>query len=139
MKIKIIYIKISFIYIKISLYENILIHIKKYVKVLILIYNIIYMITTTTKWEDLSPEEIVDNYIRIKNLERERNKLSYEKLKENRTKYFNRLNENLAYQLERIEKIKSDEEKLKEFKERRKEINKRAYERRKLLNQKQSE
>ena len=89
------------------------------------------MTTTTTKWEDLSPDDIINNYIRIKELERKRNKASYEKLKENKTKYYDRLNENLAYQLERIENIKSDEDKLKEFKEKRKQINKRAYQKRK--------
>ena len=89
------------------------------------------MTTTTTKWEDLSADEIINNYIRIKELERKRNKASYEKLKENKTKYYDRLNENLAYQLERIENIKSDEDKLKEFKEKRKQINKRAYQKRK--------
>ena len=80
--------------------------------------------TTTTKWEDLSPECIVENYIRLKTLERERNKKSYVKLKDNKAKYFDRLNENLAYQIERIENIKSDEEKLQEYKEKRKIINK---------------
>jgi uncharacterized damage-inducible protein DinB len=92
--------------------------------------------TNTTKWEDLSPECIVENYIRLKTLERERNKKSYEKLKENKAKYFNRLNENLAYQLERVETFKSDEQRLQEFKTRRKDINKRAYEKRKLLKSK---
>jgi small-conductance mechanosensitive channel len=91
------------------------------------------MTTTTTKWEDLSPNDIINNYIRLKELERERNKKSYVKLKENKEKYFDRLNENLAYQLERVETIKSDEQKLQEFKERRKQINKRAYEKKKLL------
>ena len=89
------------------------------------------MTTTTTKWEDLSPDDIINNYIRIKELERKRNKASYDKLKENKTKYYERLNENLAYQLERIENIKSDEDKLNEFKEKRKQINKRAYQKRK--------
>ena len=42
--------------------------------------------THTTKWEDLEPEQIVENYIRLKNLERERNKASYEKLKLNKEK-----------------------------------------------------
>jgi small-conductance mechanosensitive channel len=92
--------------------------------------------TNTTEWEDLSPECIVENYIRLKSLERERNKKSYEKLKENKDKYFNRLNENLAYQLERVETFKSDEQRLQEFKTRRKDINKRAYEKRKLLKSK---
>ena len=90
-------------------------------------------ITTTTKYEDLQLEDIITNYIRLKEKERERNKKSYEKLKNNKDKYFDRLNENLAYQLDRLESIKSDEEKLKEFKIKRKEINKRSYERRKLL------
>ena len=94
------------------------------------------MTKTTTKWEDLSPSDIISNYIRLKTLERERNKKSYVKLKENKEKYFDRLNENLAYQLERVETIKSDEQKLQEFKERRKQINKRAYEKTKLLKSK---
>jgi hypothetical protein len=71
-------------------------------------------ITTTTKYEDLDIDEIVNNYIRLTLCERMRCKKSYEKLKENREEYFDRLNENLAYQLNRIETIKSDEQKLKE-------------------------
>ena len=90
-------------------------------------------ITTTSKWEDLPVEDIINNYIRLKELERERNKKSYVKLKENKEKYFDRLNENLAYQLERVETIKSDEQKLQEYKEKRKIINKKSYEKRKLL------
>ena len=97
------------------------------------------MTTTTTKWEDLSPDDIINNYIRIKELERKRNKASYEKLKENKTKYYDRLNENLAYQLERIENIKSDEDKLKEFKEKRKQINKLAYQKRKQQQEQQEQ
>ena len=96
-------------------------------------------ITTTTKWEDLDVDEIVNNYIRLKEKERERCKKSYEKLKENRVKYFERLNDNLAYQLIRIENIKSDEQKLHEYKEKRKEINKKAYDKRKLFKLQQSE
>jgi hypothetical protein len=94
-------------------------------------------ITTTTKGEDLSPECIVENYIRLKILERERNKKSYEKLKNNKDKYFDRLNSNLEYQLNRIDDIKSDEEKLKQHKERRKKINKKAYLKRKQQQQQQ--
>ena len=90
-------------------------------------------IKTTPKYEDLPLEDMITNYIRLKEKERERNKKSYEKLKNNKDKYFDRLNENLAYQLDLLESIKSDEEKLKEFKIKRKEINKRSYERRKLL------
>ena len=89
---------------------------------------------TTTKWENLEPEQIVENYIRLKNLERERNKKSYENLKLNKEKYFERLNKNYINQIDYIEEQKANEQKLKEFKQRRKEINKRAYEKRKLLN-----
>ena len=82
--------------------------------------------TTTRKWEDLDVDEIVNNYIKLKEKERERCKKSYEKLKENRVKYFERLNDNLAYQIERVENIKYDEQKLQEYKEKRKEINKKS-------------
>ena len=90
--------------------------------------------THTKKWEDLEPEKIVENYIRLKNLERERNKKSYENLKLNKEKYFERLNKNYINQIDYIEEQKANEQKIKEFKQRRKEINKRAYEKRKLLN-----
>ena len=95
-------------------------------------------ITTTTKYEDLPLEDIINNYIRLKEKERERNKRSYEKLKNNKDKYFDRLNNNLEYQLNRIDDIKSDEDKLKQHKERRKEINKKAYNKRKQQQQQQS-
>ena len=95
-------------------------------------------ITTTTKYEDLPLEDIINNYIRLKEKERERNKRSYEKMKNNKDKYFDRLNSNLEYQLNRIDDIKSDEEKLKQYKERRKEINKKAYLKRKQQQQQQS-
>ena len=91
--------------------------------------------THTTKWEDLEPEKIVENYIRLKELERERNKKSYEKLKLNKDKYYQRLNKNYINQVNYIEDNKADEQKLKEFKERRKSINKKAYEKRKQLQQ----
>ena len=91
--------------------------------------------TTTTKYEDLPLEDIINNYIRLKEKERERNKRSYEKLKNNKDKYFDRLNSNLEYQLNRIDDIKSDEQKLQEYKTKRKKINKKAYVKRKLLQQ----
>ena len=94
--------------------------------------------TTTMKYEDLPLEDIINNYIRLKDKERERNKRSYEKLKNNKDKYFDRLNNNLEYQLNRIDDIKSDEDKLKQHKERRKEINKKAYNKRKQQQQQQS-
>ena len=91
--------------------------------------------THTTKWENLEPEQIVENYIRLKELERERNKRSYENLKLNKDKYYQRLNNNYIHQINYIEGQKLNEQKLKEFKERRKIINKKAYEKRKQLQQ----
>ena len=90
---------------------------------------------TTTKWENLEPEQIVENYIRLKELERERNKRSYENLKLNKDKYYQRLNNNYIHQINYIEEQKLNEQKLNEFKERRKIINKKAYEKRKQLQQ----
>ena len=49
-------------------------------------------ITHTEKWENMEPEKILENYIRLKNLERERNKKSYENLKNNQDKYNDGLN-----------------------------------------------
>jgi hypothetical protein len=88
--------------------------------------------THTKKWEDLEVEKIVENYIRLKNLERERNKRSYENLKLNPQKYNERLNKNYIHQIDYIEEQKANEQKLKDFKERRKEINKKSYQKRKL-------
>lgn len=93
------------------------------------------MTTHTPKWEDLPIDNIVENYIRLKQNERERNKRSYEKLKLNQEKYYSRLNNNYMHQIDYIENIKNDEQKEKEFKQRRKEINKRAYQKRKQLQQ----
>ena len=86
----------------------------------------------TTKWEDLPVEKIVENYIRLKEIERERNKRSYENLKLNKDKYYQRLNNNHIHQINYIEEQKNNEIKLQEYKQRRKEINKRAYQKRKL-------
>jgi hypothetical protein len=91
--------------------------------------------THTPKWEDLPIDNIVENYIRLKQNERERNKRSYEKLKLNQEKYYSRLNNSYMHQIDYIENIKNDEQKEKEFKQRRKEINKRAYLKRKQLQQ----
>ena len=92
-------------------------------------------ITHTTKWEDMEPEQILENYIRLKNLERERNKKSYENLKNNHDKYNDRLNKNYAYQVNYIEDNKANEQKLAEMKERRKIINKTYYQKCKQLQQ----
>ena len=88
-------------------------------------------ITYTSKYENLPVEQILENYIRLKELERARNKKSYEKLKLNPQKYNERLNKNYIHQIDYIEEQKANEQKLKEFKERRKDINKRSYEKRK--------
>ena len=78
--------------------------------------------TYTPKWEDLEVEQMLENYIRLKNLERERNKKSYEKLKSNPRKYNERLNKNYIYQLNYIDEQKSNESKQQEFKQRRKSL-----------------
>ena len=91
--------------------------------------------TTTTKWENLEIDAIVENYIRLKNLERERNRKSYENLKNNPEKYNDRLNKNYAYQINYIEEQKANEQKLAQMKERTKIINKTYYQKRKQLQQ----
>ena len=93
------------------------------------------MTTYTKKWEELPVEQMLENYIRLKNLERERNKKSYENLKNNHDKYNDRLNKNYAYQINYIEEKKANEQKLAEMKERRKIINKTYYQKCKQLQQ----
>ena len=93
------------------------------------------MTTYTKKWEELPVEQMLENYIRLKNLERERNKKSYENLKNNQDKYNDRLNKNYAYQINYIEEQKANEQKLAEMKERRKIINKTYYQKCKQLHQ----
>ena len=44
------------------------------------------MTTYTKKWEEMEPEQMLENYIRLKNLERERNKKSYENFQKIGTK-----------------------------------------------------
>ena len=93
------------------------------------------MSTYTKKWEELEIDEIVENYIRLKQAERVRCKNSYERLKENPEKYNDRLNKNYIYQINYIEEQKENEEKLKQMKERRKIINKTYYQKKKQLQQ----
>ena len=89
----------------------------------------------TGKYECLSQQQIVENYIRIKNRERIKNKESYEKLKENPQKYYERLNKNYIHQINYVEDNKKDEQKEQEYKARRKIINKKSYLKRKQLQQ----
>ena len=93
------------------------------------------MTTYTKKWEELPVEQMLENYIRLKNLERERNKKSYEKMKLNPIKYNDRLNKNYEYQINYIKEQKANEQKLAEMKERRKIINKTYYKKCKQLQQ----
>jgi len=44
-----------------------------------------------SKYENMTNEDIIENYKRLKELQRQKNKASYEKLKLNKVKYRNRL------------------------------------------------
>ena len=70
-----------------------------------------------SKFEYLSDSEIVENYKRLKELQRQKNKAAYEKLKENKVKYRYRLNYELEKQKERMEQLKLNDEAYKEYKE----------------------
>ena len=88
----------------------------------------------TQKYEHLTNDEIINNYKINKEKERERNRLSYLKLKENKIKYRQRLIKAYDYQVERLKKIKEDDEKYKEFKQTHNIINKTCYYNRMLKN-----
>ena len=70
-----------------------------------------------SKFEYLSDSEIIENYKRLKELQRQKNKAAYEKLKQNKVKYRYRLNYELEKQKERMEQIKLNDEAYKEYKE----------------------
>ena len=80
-----------------------------------------------SKFEFLSDSEIVENYKRLKELQRIKNKTAYEKLKENKVKYRYRLNYELEQQHKRLEKLKLDEEAYKNYKEHKKFTNSLYY------------
>jgi hypothetical protein len=88
----------------------------------------------TQKYEHLTNDEIINQYKINKQKERERNKIAYEKLKENKIKYRQRLIKAYDYQVERLKKIKEDDEKYKEFKQTHNIINKTCYYNRMLKN-----
>lgn len=88
----------------------------------------------TQKYEHLTNDEIINQYKIIKEKERERNKIAYEKLKENKIKYRQRLIKAYDYQVERLKKIKEDDEKFKNWKEKHNIINKTSYYNRMLRN-----
>ena len=81
----------------------------------------------TQKYEHLTNDEIINQYKINKQKERERNKIAYEKLKENKIKYRQRLIKAYDYQVERLKKIKEDDEKYKNWKENHNLINKTCY------------
>ena len=70
----------------------------------------------TIKFEDMEFEAMAENYMRLKICERERNQRAYIKLQDNKTKYYDRLNENLLYQINRQDAIRNNPEKLAEWK-----------------------
>ena len=80
-----------------------------------------------SKFEYLSDSEIVENYKRLKELQRQKNKAAYEKLKENKVKYRYRLNYELEKQKERIQQLKLNDEAYKEYKEHKKFTNSLYY------------
>jgi len=80
-----------------------------------------------SKFEYLSDSEIVENYKRLKELQRIKNKTAYEKLKENKVKYRYRLNYELEQQQKRLEKLKLDEEAYNNYKEHKKFTNSLYY------------
>jgi hypothetical protein len=88
----------------------------------------------TQKYEYLSNDEIINQYKINKQKERERNKNAYEKLKNNKVKYRQRLIKAYDYQIKRLEEIKQDDEKFKEWKEKHNIINRTCYYNRMLRN-----
>ncbi len=58
----------------------------------------------TQKYEHLTNDEIINQYKINKDKERERNRLCYLKLKENKIKYRQRLIKAYDYQVERLKK-----------------------------------
>ena len=69
-----------------------------------------------TKFENMSDDEIIDNYKRLKLIQREKNRTYYNNLKNNPTKYKQRLEQATEQQQKRIEDIKNDDDKLEEYK-----------------------
>ena len=80
-----------------------------------------------TKYEYMNESEIIENYKRLKELQRQKNKAAYEKLKLNKVKYRYRLNYELEKQKERLDLLKLDDEAYKEYKEHKKVSNSLYY------------
>ncbi len=71
------------------------------------------------KFELMSNDEIIDNYKRLKLLQRTKNSEYYKRLKQNPEMYEQRLKSAKEQQEKRVELIKNDEELLEDFKNRR--------------------
>ncbi len=80
-----------------------------------------------TKYEYMNESEIIENYKRLKELQRQKNKAAYEKLKQNKVKYRYRLNYELEKQKERLELLKLDDEAYNNYKEHKKITNSLYY------------
>lgn len=79
------------------------------------------------KWENLEPEEIINNYVRLKEDQRKKNAEAYKKLKEQPKKYYKFLNQVSENQKIRIENIKADPELFEQYKEQKKIYNSNYY------------
>ena len=72
-----------------------------------------------TKCENMSDDEIIDNYKRLKLIQREKNRTYYNNLKNNPTKYKQRLEQATEQQQKRIEDIKNDPDLFQKYNEKR--------------------
>ena len=68
-----------------------------------------------SKYENLTDEQIILQYKINKEIERARNREAYERLKLNKVKYRQRLNNAYNKQVERMNNIKADENKYNEW------------------------
>ena len=68
-----------------------------------------------SKYENLTDEQIILQYKINKEIERARNREAYERLKLNKVKYRQRLNNAYNNQVQRMQQIKEDEEKYNEW------------------------
>ena len=81
----------------------------------------------STKYEFMTDDEIIKQYKIIKEKERTRNKEAYERLKLNSVKYRQRLTNAYNNQIERLVKIKEDENLYNQWLENNKIIQSKAY------------
>ena len=72
-----------------------------------------------TKFENMSDDDIIENYKRLKLIQREKNRIYYNNLKNNPSKYKQRLEQAIEQQTKRIEDIKNDPELFQQYNEKR--------------------